>query len=260
MCPACQAEYDDPEDRRFHAQPNACPQCGPRVTLLGAGGAPVDLGGSRRSVRRGRSGRSVTARSSRSRGSAAITSRAVPATSCRREAARAQAPRGQAVCADGRRSGARGPVGVPGGRGAGAAGLSPPRPIVLRRRRTAACRRCGCRAVAPRAPELGVMLPYSPLHHLLLADAGGALVMTSGNVSDEPIAFEDEDALARLGQIADLFVVHDRPIETRTDDSVVRRVAGGVRPSCDARAATCQARLRFPAPARRGRCSRAARS
>jgi hydrogenase maturation protein HypF len=71
------------------------------------------------------------------------------------------------------------------------------------------------------------MLPYSPLHHLLLADSGVPLVMTSGNVSDEPIAFEDEEARERLGGIADLLLVHDRPIETRTDDSVVRALAGG---------------------------------
>jgi hydrogenase maturation protein HypF len=83
--------------------------------------------------------------------------------------------------------------------------------------------------VAPGAPELGVMLPYSPLHHLLLADlggVGGSLVMTSGNVSDEPIAYRDEDALDRLGAIADVFLVHNRPIETRTDDSVVRAHSG----------------------------------
>jgi hydrogenase maturation protein HypF len=80
--------------------------------------------------------------------------------------------------------------------------------------------------VAPGARELGVMLPYSPLHHLLLGDAGTTLVMTSGNVSDEPIAYEDEDALARLGSIADLFLLHDRPIHTRTDDSVLRVVRG----------------------------------
>ena len=77
------------------------------------------------------------------------------------------------------------------------------------------------------------MLPYSPLHHLLVADAGVALVMTSGNVSDEPIAYRDDDAHERLAAIADLFLVHDRPIETRTDDSVVRvaMVAGARRPA-----------------------------
>src|SRR5581483_5452025 len=78
-------------------------------------------------------------------------------------------------------------------------------------------------------PELGVMLPYSPLHHLLVADAECALVMTSGNLSDEPIAFADEDARERLSSIADLFLTHDRPIETRTDDSVVRVLSGGRR-------------------------------
>jgi hydrogenase maturation protein HypF len=97
------------------------------------------------------------------------------------------------------------------------------RPIVL-------CRR---RAEAPLAPELapgspivGLLLPYAPLHHLLLAAAGRPLVMTSGNLSDEPIAFEDEDALARLGAIADVFLVHDRRIASRADDSVARVVAG----------------------------------
>ena len=82
------------------------------------------------------------------------------------------------------------------------------------------------RAVAPRTPELGVMLPYSPLHHLLLRDVGEPLVMTSGNVSDEPIAYRDDDALERLGPIADLVLGHDRPIQTRTDDSVLRVARG----------------------------------
>jgi hydrogenase maturation protein HypF len=82
--------------------------------------------------------------------------------------------------------------------------------------------------VAPRSADLGVMLPYSPLHHLLLADAGASLVMTSGNRSDEPIAFDDDDAFQRLGGIADSFVVHDRPIRTRIDDSVVRALSPAV--------------------------------
>ncbi len=95
----------------------------------------------------------------------------------------------------------------------------PGRPIVLAPRRPDAP---VAESVAPGAPELGVMLPYSPLHHLLLHDVGETLVMTSGNVSDEPIAYRDDDALERLRGIADLFLVHDRPIQTRTDDSVVR--------------------------------------
>ena len=97
------------------------------------------------------------------------------------------------------------------------------RPIVLAPRRE---RAPVAAAVAPAARELGVMLPYTPLHHLLLADVGVPLVMTSGNVSDEPIAFEDGEAIARLEHIADVFLLHDRPIHMRTDDSVVRVAAG----------------------------------
>jgi hydrogenase maturation protein HypF len=95
------------------------------------------------------------------------------------------------------------------------------RPIVLAPRRSDA--RVAA-AVAPGAPQLGLMLPYSPLHHLLAHDTGRPLVLTSGNVSDEPIAFTNADALERLSGIADLFLLHDRPIHTRTDDSVVRTV------------------------------------
>ena len=108
------------------------------------------------------------------------------------------------------------------------------------------------RAVAPGAPELGVMLPYSPLHHLLLADIGMTLVMTSGNVSDEPICFADEEVLDRLGAIADLFLVHDRPIQTRTDDSVVRVLSGRGSPSGGVPAALARVRAgRHPAARRR---------
>ena len=108
------------------------------------------------------------------------------------------------------------------------------RPIVLARRHAGAA---VAPAVAPGSYDLGMMLPYSPLHHLLLADAGTTLVMTSGNASDEPIAFHDDDALERLRGIADLFLVHDRPIETRTDDSVVQfvrllRARAGAPASC----------------------------
>ena len=101
------------------------------------------------------------------------------------------------------------------------------RPIVLAPRRADAA---VAPSVAPGAPELGVMLPYSPLHHLLLSDVAeltlcpAVLVMTSGNVSDEPIAYRDDDAIERLSGIADLLLVHDRPIETRVDDSVMRVV------------------------------------
>jgi hydrogenase maturation protein HypF len=100
---------------------------------------------------------------------------------------------------------------------------SPARPIVLLERRDASGI---AEAVAPRQSTLGVMLAYTPLHHLLIADAGIPLVMTSGNNSDEPIAYRDQEAFEQIGEIADYFLVHDRPIHMRTDDSVVR-VAGG---------------------------------
>ncbi len=97
------------------------------------------------------------------------------------------------------------------------------RPIVLLPRRADAA---VAASAAPGNRQLGIMLPYTPLHHLLLAAVGRPLVLTSGNVSDEPIAYRDEDALRRLGGIADAFLTHDRAIHIRTDDSVARAVGG----------------------------------
>jgi hydrogenase maturation protein HypF len=214
MCAACRAEYDDPGDRRFHAQPNACPECGPSVRLGDARGdaavrAAVDalLGGAIVAVK-GLGGYHLACR--------ADDERAVGALRARKQredkpfalmAADLEAARRLVVLGDGEEGLLRGPE----------------RPIVLAPRLAGGA---VAPSVAPGAPELGVMLPYSPLHHLLLADAGVPLVMTSGNVSDEPIAFDDDDALERLAGIADRFLLHDRPIHTRTDDSVVRVVRG----------------------------------
>jgi hydrogenase maturation protein HypF len=104
--------------------------------------------------------------------------------------------------------------------------VSPRRPIVLAPRRPGAAVADG---VAPNLPELGLMLPYSPLHHLVLAGVGHPLVMTSGNASDEPIAHQDDDAAARLGPMVDGILSHDRAIHIRCDDSVVRATGGRVR-------------------------------
>jgi hydrogenase maturation protein HypF len=212
MCPACRAEYLAPANRRFHAQPNACPECGPQVRLLGActadpvaaaaqglvGGAIVavkGIGGFHLACRADDEAAVARLRSRKHREDKPFALMA-PDLAAARELVEL------------------GPVeeGLLG---------SAARPIVLARPRPGA--RVAA-AVAPRSDQLGVMLPYSPLHHLLLADTGRTLVMTSGNVSDEPIAFDDEEAAERLAGIADLFLVHDRPIETRTDDSVVRVV------------------------------------
>ena len=226
MCSACQSEYDDPADRRFHAQPNACPVCGPAAQLLDGGGEPILpapddavyaaaswLADGAVLAIKGIGGYHLACDAANDAAVAELRSRK------RRE------DRPFALMA-GDEQAARALVEL--GEVARRLLVSSARPIVL------AARQPGARvagAVAPGLPELGVMLPYAPLHHLLLGDLAelgvGALVLTSGNLSDEPIAFRDGDARERLERIADGFLVHDRPIETRTDDSVVRAAAVG---------------------------------
>ena len=219
LCAACRAEYEDPLDRRFHAEPNACPECGPRARLLDRDGAPA--------------AEQAAGTDAAAAAAAALLAGLVVAVkgvggyqlACRADGAAAVL----ALRARKHREDKPFALMVAGLDAALAlVELGPEeerslhgreRPIVIaRRRRDAAV----AEAVAPGKPELGVMLPSTPLHHLLLADAGVTLVMTSGNLSDEPIAFEDTEALKRLASIADRFLVHDRPIETRVDDSVLR--------------------------------------
>ncbi len=232
MCPDCRREYDDPADRRFHAQPNACPACGPSVALLDGDGARVDTQDAVRTAGEAlRRGRILAVKGL---GGYHLACRADDESSV--AALRARKHREDKPFALMARDLATAHELIEIGAGAAELLTSPQRPIVLAPRRLHAP---VAPSVAPRATELGVMLPYSPLHHLLLADAGTTLVMTSGNVSDEPIAFRDEEALVRLRGIADLLLVHDRPIETRTDDSVIRargplflRRSRGYVPSC----------------------------
>jgi hydrogenase maturation protein HypF len=208
LCAACRAEFEDPADRRFHAQPNACPECGPRLsvpleTVVEAlrGGAVVavkGLGGFHLACLASDETAVATLRSRKHREDKPFALM-VPSIDAARRLAFVGAE-------DEALLGSR------------------ERPIVLVPRRPDAP---VAPSVAPRSGELGLMLPYSPLHHLLLSDAGAPLVMTSGNVSDEPIVYRDRDALERLHGIADLFLLHDRPIETRTDDSVSRTVTVG---------------------------------
>ena len=229
MCERCRAEYEDPADRRYHAQPNACPDCGPQLSAR-RGTDPFLAG-------RARKGSVPLRGEPLAVAVAALVDGQVVAVkgiggfhlACRADsedavgALRARKHREERPFALMVRDVAAARELVLLGPEEEALLTGPDRPIVLVPRRPDAPI---ADSVAPLSPDLGLMLPYSPLHHLLVAGAGVPRVMTSGNVSDEPIAFEDDDALARLDGIADLFVLHDRPIHTRTDDSVVR--ASGV--------------------------------
>ncbi len=215
MCARCRAEYEDPVDRRFHAQPIACADCGPSVRLVG--GSPGDpiatastaLAAGRILAIKGLGGYHLACVATDEAAVSALRAlkhredRPFALMAQDLDAARALVELGPAdeQLLVGRE-----------------------RPIVIARRRRAAA---VARSVAPRTSDLGVMLPYTPLHHLLLHAGEAPLVMTSGNRSDEPIAFEDEDARERLDPIADLLLVHDRPIHIRTDDSVVRATGQG---------------------------------
>jgi len=219
MCPACRAEYDDPRDRRFHAQPTACPVCGPRLTLLDSAqrGRPSaePLADFAAALRAGRIG------ALKGLGGfhlACDASNGSAVAELRRRKHRDEKPFAVMV-ADSAAADCLAVV-SPAER---TLLQSPAAPIVLLRQRTPAG---VVAAVAPGNPYLGVMLPYTPLHHLLLQALGGRpLVMTSGNRSDEPIAYQD-DFGEKLTGIADLYLVHDRPIHVRCDDSVTRMVDG----------------------------------
>jgi hydrogenase maturation protein HypF len=200
LCDDCRREYEDPGDRRFHAEPIACPVCGPQLSM------PLE-----RAVQQLRDGAIVAVKGLGGYHLACVAGDAEAVGRLRARKQRDQKPFAVMTPA------AELLVVLD------AAELhllrSPARPIVLARRRDGAA---VADAVAPGTSWLGVMLPYTPLHHLLAADVGAPLVMTSGNRSDEPIAVSDDDARDRLGEIADAFLAHDRPIHRRCEDSVVR--------------------------------------
>jgi hydrogenase maturation protein HypF len=218
MCGACAAEYHDPGDRRFHAQPTCCPACGPRPRLLDstgteAPGEPIAaaarlLAGGAVLAVKGLGGYHLAADASSEPAVAALRSRKhredkpfalmVPDLDWARRLCRVDEVEARVLA-------------------------STRRPIVLLARLQDAPL---ASQVAPGNRSLGLMLPYTPLHHLLLGEVARPIVLTSGNRSDEPIAYQDGDAGERLGPIADWFLVHDRPIHMRTDDSVARVFAG----------------------------------
>jgi hydrogenase maturation protein HypF len=220
MCAACREEYEDPGNRRFHAQPTACADCGPQLELLDRHGKRINnndpLSFFVAALRAGRIGAmkglggyhlvcdardsqvvgELRRRKHRDEKPFALMLRDIEAVETLCEVS---GPEKELL-------------------------LSAQRPIVLLHKRSAS----GIAGqVAPANPYLGVMLPYTPLHHLLMHEMDGIpLVMTSGNRSDEPIAYEDADAVKRLAGIADLFLTHNRPIHVHCDDSVTRIVAG----------------------------------
>lgn len=219
MCPACQAEYDDPLNRRFHAQPNACPVCGPRLTAVRPTGEPIDTPDAVRFAANAiRDGLIAAVKGIGGFHLACDATSWSAVARLRLRKRRDEKPLAVMV----RDIAATQQL----------ADVSPDaremlesveRPIVLVPRRHGAPI---ADEVAPRNPLLGLMLPYTPLHHLLLADAGVPLVMTSANLSEEPIAYRNDEAIARLHDIADIVLVHDREIMTRCDDSVGTIIAG----------------------------------
>jgi len=222
MCQACASEYRNPADRRFHAQPNACPACGPRLELWDRSGAILDVADAalRRAVEALRHGQVVAVKGLG--GFHLVTDASDEAAVRRLRVRKHREEKPFALMCPSLEA-----VAHICDVGASEAQLlaSPEAPIALlaRRGREEAI---ALSAVAPGSPSLGVMLPYTPLHHLLLADFGRPIVATSGNLAEEPIAIDEREALARLGDIADVFLVHNRPIVRHVDDSIVRLLLG----------------------------------
>ncbi|HET7018190.1 MAG TPA: carbamoyltransferase HypF [Streptosporangiaceae bacterium] len=223
MCELCAAEYHDPGNRRFHAQPTCCPECGPRLWLTGPGGdrfpgdpiaaaARLLIEGKILAIK-GLGGYHLAADATSQEAAATLRSRkhredkpfAVMAADLAAAGRLCHLDQTAAEALTSRRS-----------------------PIVLLQKRLDSGPELDsiAEAVAPANRQLGVMLPYTPLHHLLTGAVARPIVLTSGNISDEPIAYTDDDTRDRLAAIADAFLGHDRAIHLRTDDSVVRPFRG----------------------------------
>ncbi len=214
MCPECQAEYDDPLDRRFHAQPNACPVCGPQLQLLAAHGSVVAERDDAlvQAAQRLLAGEIVAIKGLGGMQLACDATNADAVARLRQRKRRPGKPLA-IMCRDLTTARALARISDAEERLL----TSVAAPIVLLER----CEGGDVAAnVAPDTRLLGIMLPYTPLHHLLLREVNVPLVMTSGNLSEEPLARDNDEALERLGAIADWFLLHDRGVHSRCDDSV----------------------------------------
>ncbi len=213
MCPDCQAEYDNPLDRRFHAQPNACPKCGPKLELLDTSGNHLEaadvISAAGQLLKEGKLmavkglGGFLLACDATSEKTVKLLRRRKRRPFKPLAIMVADIDEAKKYC---RVSEAEEKLLT-----------APQSPIVLLPWKS---KSIICQAVAPNLKYLGVMLPYTPMHHLLLSESGLPLVMTSGNISEEPICKDNDEAVRRLSGIADYFLVHDRDIYARYDDSV----------------------------------------
>jgi hydrogenase maturation protein HypF len=220
MCPDCYSEYCDPMDRRFHAQPVACPRCGPFLELWDPGGAVLAQRDDAlvQAAQMVRQGKVIALKGIGGFQLVADAGNETAVCELRARKRREEKPFAlmypsiEAVQCDCRISELEERL-----------LLSPESPIVLVQRRTTLP--IGS-SVAPGNPCLGVMLPYTPLHHLFMRQLGLPVIATSGNLSDEPICVDEREALERLAGIADYFLIHDRPIVRHVDDSIVRVMRG----------------------------------
>ncbi|MDB9314569.1 carbamoyltransferase HypF [Spirulina sp. CS-785/01] len=217
LCEQCQQEYENPRNRRFHAQPNACKQCGPQLQFWETTGEVTETqyGALLKTVAELREGKILAVKGLGGFHLMVMAENEEAVKQLRQRKQRPDKPFAvmypslEAVKADCLVS-----------EGEAALLESAEAPIVLLRKQR------DIPGVAPQNPNLGVMLPYTPLHHLLMAELAVPVVATSGNFTNEPICIEEQEALTRLQGIADGFLVHNRPIVRPVDDSIVRVMGG----------------------------------
>ncbi|MBA4367151.1 MAG: carbamoyltransferase HypF [Desulfobacterium sp.] len=215
MCPECQEEYDDPLDRRFHAQPNACFRCGPMVSLHTDKGEKVETGNPiQKTIELLKAGKIIAIKGLGGFHLAVDAENNNAVANLRRKKYREEKPLAL-MAHDIEKLKEFAELNAEEEKVL----LSPARPIAIVKKRR---RSSIAKLVAPGNQYLGVMLPYTPLHYLLLSHYFLALVMTSGNKSEEPISINNQDAFQKLGTIADFFLIHNRDIYLRSDDSIVR--------------------------------------